>query len=276
LESDPPESVTPRTAAVTLRGNQVTLDLAVRPTANADALLLNGPRFGWLGAAERYPDRHFPELKIRVNGELIAPQDRFETVAGGNNVTSLVRAADMDPWAITRTPPVTAAHPQSPQVINVLRNAGAIAKAGDDDGLYTAKWLARRLLAIPLAPSTDATLQLEYDARPGIRSLSADSPTPSSFARLYCLPEKVLQQLVDKNKSPIAADEYQIATGVDGNPPDAVTLSWSASPEAAQPQPSTAFWCGPGGKSLSKRGRAERERAAADTSGVVHVLVIGQ
>lgn len=229
LESDPPESVMPRLAAVTLRGDQVTLDLAVSTTANAAALLLNGPRFGWLGAAERYPDRQFPELKIRLNGAMIAPQDRFEAMVGGNNVTGLLRAAAVDPWAITRNPPVTTAPAQNPQVLNLLRNAGAIAKAGgaaDDDTLYTAKWVARRLIAVPVVPATDATLQLEYDARPGIRVPGTDDRMTNSFERLYCLSAKELQRLqASWDKSPIALYEYTIATGIDGNVPDAVTLS---------------------------------------------------
>jgi hypothetical protein len=280
LESDPPESVAPRSAAVTLRGDQVTLDLAVSATANATALLLNGPRFGWLGAAERYPERQFPELKIRLNGAVIAPQDRFEAMVGGNNVTGLLRAADMDPWAITRNPPLTTAHAHNPQVLNLLRNAGAIAKTGgaaDDGNLYTAKWVARRLIAIPVASAADATLQLVYDARPGIRVPSADDRMTNSFERLYCLSEKELRRLqASWDKSPVAISEYDIATGIDGNVPDAVTLSWSASLVASQMRPGVAFWCGPGGKSMSRRGRAEWERAAVDTSGMLHVLMIVQ
>jgi len=280
LESDPPQSVTPRSAAVVLSGDQVTLDLAVSATDNAAALLLNGPRFGWLGAAERYPDRQFPELKIQLNGAAIAPQDRFEATAGGNNITGLLRAADMDPWAITRDPPIATAHAHNPQVLTLLRNAGAIAKAGgaaDDGTLYTAKWVARRLIAIPVTPAAGATLQLQYDARPGIRGPGGDDRMTNSFARLYCLSGKDLRRLqASWDKGPVAIKEYDIATGIDDNVPDAVTLSLSAFPADSQTLTRLAFWCGPGGKSMSTRGRADRNRAAADTSGRLHVLTIAQ
>ncbi len=277
LESDPPESVTPRSAVVTLRGDHVTLYLEVSASADATALLLNGPRFGWLGAGERYPDRQFPELNIHLNGAAIAPHDRFEARVGANDVTNLVRAADMDPWTITRNPPVTTAHARNPQVLTLLRNSGAIAQAGvgDDGTLYRAKWVARRLLAIPVAPAANATLQLDYDARPSITAPSADDHMMNSFERLYCVSGQELRRLqASWDKSSVAINEYDIATGIDDSVPDAVTLSWTASPAGSKTPMSMAFWCGPGGKSVSKRARGERQPVAVDSSGRLHVLTI--
>jgi len=164
--------------------------------------------------------------------------------------------------------------------LTLLRNAGAIAKAGgaaDDGTLYTAKWVARRLIAIPVTPAAGATLQLQYDARPGIRGPGGDDRMTNSFARLYCLSGKDLRRLqASWDKGPVAIKEYDIATGIDDNVPDAVTLSLSAFPADSQTLTRLAFWCGPGGKSMSTRGRADRNRAAADTSGRLHVLTIAQ
>jgi hypothetical protein len=284
LESDPPGSVTPRSAAVMLRDGRVTLDLAVNTTADAAGLVLNGPWFGWSGAMERYPDRQFPELKIRLNGADITPQDRFEAMVGRTNITSWLRAADMDPWAITRNPPVTTAHPSNPQILNALRNAGAIAGANpatdaaataEAAGLYTAKWVARRIVVIPLTPGADTTLQLEYTARPGLAMLTADGPALSALERRYCLSGKELQRLRSAlGNGPVWISEYVVPSGVDGKSSPSVTFSWTAPDTAPKTSPNRAYWCGAGGKSMIKRGMAVRERASTDESGVLHVLMI--
>jgi hypothetical protein len=272
LESDPPGSVTPRSAAVTLRDSHVTLDLAVSVTPEATGLLLNGPHFGWLGAAERYPARHFPELEIRLNGAVVAPQDRFEAMVGRTNITNLIKAADMDPWAVARNPPVTTAHPRNPQILNALRNSGAIADTdapAGADGAYTAKWVVRRMVVVPLSAAADVPLQLDYDARPGV-ALSTDALATSSLGGRYCLAGNALRRLQSRpGKNPAALTEYDIATGIDGKAPSTVTFSMRGSSRMA-------FWCGPAGRSMARRGTADRERASADAAGVLHVLTIDQ
>lgn len=280
LESDPAGSVTSRSAAVTLLDGHVRLDLTVSTTTEATMLVLKGLQFGWLENAERYPDRQFPELTFRLNGAVVTPQDRFEAMVGRYNVTNWLRSADMDPWAITHSPPVTTAHPRNPQVLNGLRNAGAIEDAGssaDGERLYSAKWLARRVLAVEVARNANAMLQLEYDARPGIMVLTGDSQLGLSIARLYCLDEKDLRRRrANGGTAALSISEYEIATGIDNQAPSSVTLSWRAPHAGPHGAPLTAFWCGPNGRSMSARGMADRSRATVDPSGVLRVLTMAR
>ena len=49
-------------------GDNVTVELDLVTTSDQPALLIDGPLFGWSGEAEAYPDRHFPELEVRIDG----------------------------------------------------------------------------------------------------------------------------------------------------------------------------------------------------------------
>ena len=270
---------------MTLRDGRITLDLVIT-VAEATTLVLNGPQFGRLGPGERYPDRQFPELEFRLNGDVMTPRDRFEAMAGGNNITNLLRDAKMDPWAITRDPPVTTAHPRNPQVLNVLRNLGAVADVNgsavtgagplDEAGHgYEAKWVARRMLAIPLAAVADATLRLEYSARPGSAVLADDDPATTTLESTYCVSTTALRRLRSRSsKIAVSIREYEIVTGIDGKAPASLTFSWRASQADRQTARSSVFWCGPGGRSMSGRGIIDRQRASANASGTLRVLTL--
>src|ERR1700683_4189222 len=67
LESDPAGTVVPGSCTVSVMAHGVRVDLAAGTAADTPALLLSGPFFGWSGASDTYPDRHFPELEIRID-----------------------------------------------------------------------------------------------------------------------------------------------------------------------------------------------------------------
>lgn len=272
LESDPAGTVTPEFCAVSVMAGKATVELTVRADAEAPALLLNGPQFGW-SESEPYPDRHFPELEIRVDGNPITPDDRFEAFMGKTNITNLLRAAQMDPWAIARTPPVTSAHPKNAQVLNALRNVGAIVNAGDD---YMAKWTARRMLRIALKAVPDQRVELNYTARPGHALLTTDQLVTTSREKTYCVSSKQLRHFLHagSDSTRLTIGEYTIPTGIDGKAPSSVIFTMLPSAgDGAAPQ-AAMFLCGPHGKPIAKDGSVTRERAELDDQGMVHVLSV--
>ena len=83
LRAAPASNVAVSAVRVTLADDQieVTTDLAVR---NVQALLrFDLPRFGWLGEAEPYPDRNFPELLVTIDGRPTPLPLRFSAWSKG-------------------------------------------------------------------------------------------------------------------------------------------------------------------------------------------------
>jgi hypothetical protein len=267
LESDPPGTVVPKSCAVSVTAGNVTVDLSLRSDHEMPKLLLNGYLFGWTGETDPYPDRHFPELEIRIDDVPATLNDRFEAFAGKNNVTNPIRAAQMDPWAITRTPPYTQAHPTNPQVLNVLRNAGAIEIVDDH---YLAKWKARRVLLIPLNPVPNQQVELRYSARPARSSLTVEQIATPQRENEYCLSSKELRGALHAGPAPrmLSVTEYTIPTAIDENSPSTVTLTMSAGDPRAR-----IFVCGPHRKSVAKTD-LKRQPVLVDEHGILQVLSV--
>jgi hypothetical protein len=275
LESDPAGTVTPQTCTVNLIAGMVKLDLSTQTAYDVPALLLNGPFFGWLGPSEPYPDRQFPELKIAVDGRPIVPQDRFEAFAGTYNVTNLIKAAAMDPWAITRTPPLAMAPPQYAQTLHVLKNVRAIEASGD---AYLAKWTVRRVIRIPLAVIPQQQVELDYMARPAVGRVTADQLDTRSREKLYCISPQDIQRIARRGASPpwLAIREYSIPTGIDGNAPTAVTLTMSTTAQGSENPPIYLFSCAPRGKAIARKSSMTHELVDVDEAGILHVLSVAQ
>jgi hypothetical protein len=274
LESDPAGTVVPQSCAVSVTDGQISVSLRVATAEPAPALLLNTPFFGWI-ATDPYPDRQFPELKILVDGVPITPEDRFEAFAHNFNITNLLGLAEMDPWAITHSPPLTAAHPQQPQVLKGLRNVGAIENAGDQ---YLAKWTARRLIRIPLKSVPSEQVELDYTARPATSVMTADQLDTTGREKSYCISPRSLQQVyrAGANATALAINEFTIATGVDGKPPASVLLTMSSGGARDSKSQDYLFLCGPHGKPIAKRGLVTHERAEVDDEGFLRVLIVTQ
>ncbi len=100
LTADEGSQVTAESCRVTLSGENVSVELPVHSVSDQPALLIEGRLFGPQGEPDAYPDRHFPELEVRIDGAPVTPEDRFEAFMGKSDITSAVREARMDPWAI--------------------------------------------------------------------------------------------------------------------------------------------------------------------------------
>lgn len=273
LQSDPAGTVEPDACTVSVVGNQVTLGLSLKASGDAPALLLEGAPFGWTGAAAPYSDRQFPELLIRLDGASITLEDRLEAFAGKANITDPLDLAQMDPWAITRSPPLTSAHPQNPQVLNVLKKLGAIEPSGDE---YLAKWNARRIVRVPLKSAREQRIELQYTARPAAALVAVDRLDSPSRERTYCVSGKQLDRLAH-GEAPgalLSVEEFVLPAGIDGYPPQSVTLSLSTGVGGGKSPFARVFFCGPHGKSIAKTGELTRVPAQTDERGVLRLLRI--
>jgi hypothetical protein len=272
LKADEGSNVSAQSCSVTLAGNQVAVELELTSTSEQPALLIDGPLFGSMDAAEAYPDRHFPELEIRIDGMPIQPEGRFDAFIGGHDISSLIRRAGVDPWAISRSPPLVAPN-QNSWAIDALQRTGAVQRSGDE---YLAHWTARRMVRIPLKSSPQQRLQLSYLARPALTQASPSEWLTSEREAAYCLSPKQMNAKLHAHTTPrpLSIAEYSVATGIDGRPAPVIVLTKSADTGSAAASHAVTFACGPHGAAIAVTGNLTRRRVLADQAGNVRVLEV--
>jgi len=270
LRSDENSNLVAESSLVTLSGDNTTVELSVSTTDREPALLLEGAPFHWVGETDAYPDRHFPELEIRIDGAKVSPQERFEAFMGKFDITYAIRAAGMDPWAIARSPPITPINPDSRQV-NMLEKMHAVERSGDH---YVAHWTARRLLRIPLKTGAQR-VALSYLARPAFSQLPPDQLLTDAQVSPYCASRgQVTALLRSGSKSRLLKiTEYSIATGIDGHSPPTVWLNKSTG-GGGVPSRVLTFSCGPQGKSIAVAGNLTRRPVQVDQAGNLRILEV--
>jgi hypothetical protein len=277
LVSDEGSIVAPQSCRVTLSGEHVSVDLSIHADSPQAALLIEGPLFGSQDENKPYPDRHFPELEIHIDGAAVAPEDRFSAFMGKTDITGAIRDAGMNPWAIALDPPVTPVRPES-RVLKALERLRAVQRAGDE---YLAKWTARRLLRIPLQDSANQRIELRYLARPASSELQSDQLLTSERQAVYCVSPARANAMLHTGSSPrlVHVTEYSIATGIDGRPAPSVMLTKSTAAGSAAAGSAAAsrvftFACGPHGKPIAVTGNLTRRPVQVDQAANLRILEV--
>jgi hypothetical protein len=272
LTSDEGSNVAAESCWVTLSGENASVELSIHADSDQAALLIEGPLFGWQGEAEAYPDRHFPELEILIDGALMTPEDRFEAFVGRTDITGAIRESGMDPWSIAHTPPVTPVRPDS-RALKALERMHAVQRSGEE---YLAKWTARRILRIPLKASANQRIELRYLARPASSQLQSDQLFMSERVAPYCASPTQAKAMLHAGSSPrlVQVAEYSIATGIDGRPAPTVMLTKTTNTGSAAPSRVFTFACGPHGKSIAVAGNLTRRPVQVDQAGNLRILEV--
>lgn len=271
LISDPPGSAAPRTAVVSIKGGTITVQVLVAASAENPGLVIQGPIFGPVAASEPYPDRHFPELVVQIDG-VPAPIEEFVTAfKGDRNILLFVRAAHMDPWAITRAPPLTKADGANPRALTALEGLRAIERSGDG---YLAAWTARRTVRIALQKGRDQQVELRFSARPAFSPAALDQVVTSSLERDYCLSGAALHRLAHSGPATRMhiLHEYTVGTGIDGIAPSSASFEMSPVDGDRAGLNTMIFLCGPHRKSIAAVGTVKRQSADIDEHGQLRVL----
>ncbi len=231
LVSEPKGSVRATSADLDLAGDSVVLRLKLRASGPGSGLSLRGPLFTWLGEAETYPDRHFPELQAQLKGEALPPSRAFTAMAGPHDVTADVTALDLDPFVIATTPPLLDPAPaaDSPPFKRLLAHRAVQVTEGQP----WARWQARRLWHFKLQPSRDGDLldfQLSFTARPGLALVPANALARALPLGHYCVSAAQVRDrlaALGQATESLVARSYAIAVGVDGRAPESVTAKIS-------------------------------------------------
>ncbi len=162
-------------------------------------LSLTTPRFGWLGEGEPYPDRQFPELTVRLDGKPVAPAAGFRAFAGAREITELLSADHLDPFAITLTPPYLEPLDPSAPALDALAAAGAVSRR---DGKTLAAWTVERTLTVSVPGGPAVVLATSWQARPAYDYLPADRTQAGPRLAPYCLNATSLAEALGQPNDP--------------------------------------------------------------------------
>jgi hypothetical protein len=266
LTSVPATSLRATDVQLQLDDDAVLLHMALLPTTSGAALTLSGPRFAWMGEAEPYPDRQFPELHATLDGKVLASQSPdFVAFAGGREITSDLLELGIDPFVIATTPPFV----YSPQdtagraKFQRLQSLGAVLT---EDGQYLARWQAQRLLRWQIG-AAQAVFTLAYKARPAFALQDLQREPALQQLKAYCAtPALLRQRLAQAGQSSafVFVKQYAIAVGIDGHAPKSLSVLIS--------EPNAVF-CAADGKAAFGGGKPV---AARGVGGIFYLLKLEQ
>lgn len=273
MQSTPAGSVHVVAARVVLRADQVAVSITadVLP-GSAGHVVIHGPRFVWLGEAETYPDRQFPELRASVDGAPVALTSRFSAFAGSTDISALVGDAQLDPFAIAQTPPFVSTVAGHGTAFKKLVALGAI-QTSDDGNL--AHWEAARDIGIALGKDGQHTLTLTYAARPGYALIPFTRLAAAVPLASYCLARTELARLRGQSVADrsLVVRQYAVPVGVDDKPVGKLQVSVTSAGKPGSKHALVAF-CGAGGRATIGRTGDVSAAAQTDSKGVVRILTI--
>jgi hypothetical protein len=269
MQATPIGSIHVLAAKVVLRADELVVSLTTDQHPGATArVTIHVARFGWLGEAEPYPFRQFPEFSATLDGTPLTLTSAVSAFVGSTDISATLRGARLDPFVIAETPPFVSAVAGNESAFNKLVVLGAIQKS-DHDAL--AHWEAARIIGMTLGKSGKHTLAWSYTARPAyalipFHQLAATVPLDS-----YCLSSARLAGLLGQPASDrsFVVRQYAVAVGIDDKPVAQVQISATAAPHAA-----LVAFCGSKGIAMTAR-VSEVSAARTDSKGVVHILTIG-
>lgn len=197
-----------------LRGRDVTLTYhGQQADKHPQPLVLSrcSPSFGWQGVAADYPDLHFPELSIKVNGQSISSKPHATALFEGEDVTGELLKAGISPLRVTLTEEALV-DPLS------IRTKGArklfSTESSNADRAYPLwQLLYSQAWKLPGLVTGAFSIQVNYIARPAKREINTDSKAFSAAVLAHCGNlDQVKGMLKDKNGDVPAAAVIETIT----------------------------------------------------------------
>ncbi|WP_420137061.1 hypothetical protein [Sphingomonas sp.] len=263
LTATPPGRIKVSAVHVALAGRQIEVVTRVAVAQGPVTLHLGMPRFGWMGEAETYPDRHFPELEITVDRRPAAPLRSFTAWKDQRDVSALVRAADVDPFAVAETPPFVEPVTGKQPAFDALVAAGVVTRA--PEGMLAA-WDVQRHIAVPL-PAGPHDVMLRYKARQAL-TLAQIPGSDANWSDFCLTPARAAALLKGYSLGrTVAMDRYLIPIGINGQLSAQVSLRMNPPPPGA-----LTMVCGANGQPITNAAGEHAVRAGRDHA--LHILYV--
>lgn len=228
-----------------------------------------GQRFRWRGESDPYPDRQFPELQLLVDGVAANTESSASAWAGSMDVSGLIRAAGLDPFVISQSPPLVAPHDVNSASFRALEQSGAVVS---DAAGYLARWSAQRTVAVQIPGGHERSITVRYTARPAFARSSLPEIAERFDLTHYCVSVSRLARLVGSRTEPVVINEYSIPTGVDGVPPPGLRAEIGNLRDNGRPMTLAVLCAADGNVAVVRSHLTLRPRT--DGEGVLHVLAI--
>jgi hypothetical protein len=266
----PAGAIRAKSSSVTISSQMITVQMSVEVINVKGAILkLTLPRFGWMGEAEPYPDRDFPELKILIDGKIAALGDRFRAFIGKEEITRDLEQDKLDPFVIVDTPPFLAWKNEDGHSVDGLKAAGAIEADGNR---YVAKWDAQRIITLDV-PSGVHELSITHKARSAFHLLTIECPTHLESLAGGCISANDLATAFRERAAAITVQEYAVPATIAGERPESVEAHVDVS-DAQQGRPDLVAFCGRIARAVITTNGRVSGPARPDSDGKVYVLVI--
>jgi len=251
------ESITIKSVVSELQGQHVTITYEISNTTNhpiKTTLSTYSEPYSWQGYAADYPDLHFPELRIRVNG--VASNKNTVTYAwlNGQDITQKLRMTGIDPYIVSS--------PEAAQPTANLRYSHAKAEPLSSafqirENIAIPNWLIQQnaFWKVTLAGRAVSTLVVDYDARPATREVAVNSPSFASTIYQHCGdPEKIKQLLSSdslRNQESVRIAEYVLPLQFGNTPLPAAQFSINSMPSHPGLETLATLSCGPEDASIT-------------------------
>ena len=180
------------------------------------------PPFAWQGVAADYPDLHFPELKVKLNGRMVPHRDRATALFEGDDVTAELQKAKLDPLQVALTEEaVIDATALKGKSVRRLFSTDMNAAHPLWQVMYSQSWRPILLANGPFS------IQVTYNLRPAKSEVNTNSPMFTSAVMAHCgNVDQVKALLKDEN----------------GHTPDAVAIESMVVPlQLANMAPASTF-----------------------------------
>jgi hypothetical protein len=238
------------------------------PDAKGATLELLLPRFGWMGEAEPYPDRNFPELRFLLDGKAATVQDGFRAFVGKEEITRVLEQDKLDPFVIADTPPFLAWKSGASHSVSDLQATGAIESVDDR---YVANWEAQRIITLHLANGAHE-LEITYKPRPAYWLSPIQGLTHSRHLKEGCVSGADLAAAFGEPGTMVMAREYTVPTATEKERALAIEAQVNLS-KAEVGKPNFLAFCGKDNKAMTSTTGRALGPSQPDSEGDLHVLI---
>lgn len=172
---------------------------------------LYNPAFSWAGVGAEYPDRHFPEISMTANGQLIHRDDHISALYDGVDVTHLLKKSGLSP-DLPGHGSEAIINLQSSKVLRntekLIRKNVVTKRAGS--GFPNWKLLSAYTWHVDFSSNKQVDLGLTFKTRPAFRLINRLSAEDKGILYSNCAPSDFVNDLSNKIADGYLLKEYKV------------------------------------------------------------------
>lgn len=214
----PSSSLTVEEANVYINERHVSVTYKVTNKLNAALSSLQAiypPMVEPTGPGMAYPDKHFPEFQILMNGKNLKRFTNASAYLNGKDVTAILKKHHVDPLMVGDDAALIPAKSAQGRVLSPLVKMGLFEPFDEN---FAPTWQAQAMYSWKqtFPPKSTATMQMKYHARPAFETLETKSLELQGLIALHCAkPEHILQMLQEEQGALpeyLVVERYIVAT----------------------------------------------------------------